>query len=350
MPSQTEHPSHRPQTSQDTQQSSKRKSSSETHPHDHLFKFLMRFRQFYLPFFQRYLPPRIQEEFDLNQLEPIPSNFTGPRSMRASDSVFRCPLRNIAGWAYLILECQSTDDGDMDWRTQEYSNFVLQYHMDTAGKADQRPPWIVPVVMYMGKKKSVQRPGSVFERLGPQLGKQAQESLTGAPLFVNWRNPVTLSQHSNEPLLDAVQQLMHHAYARDPWPVLKQVHSLLVHIGKQERGRELVSALLDYILRRDGSIGPDRATMLLGHIKKEFQGIPKEEAMSIADALIQKGQQEGRQEGRQEGEQIGIEKTATRMLRRGMQAKDVLEITHLSRKRINELLDPIERKTDSKSS
>ena len=81
--------------------------------------------------------------------------------------------------------------------------------------------------------------------------------------------------------------------------------------------------------------------------------------MSIAEALIQKGQQDGRLKGEQlglrkgeqlgmrKGEQVGmrkgLEEAAIGMLRRGMQAKEVIEITHLSKQRITELLASIKQ-------
>ena len=110
----------------------------------------MRFRGFYLPFFRRYLPQYVQQKLDLNRLQPVPNVVAGPRDIRASDSVFRCPLEEDEGWFYSVVECQATNDNRMDYRTQEYKTCVFQYHLETVGKTDPRPPWIFSIVVYMG--------------------------------------------------------------------------------------------------------------------------------------------------------------------------------------------------------
>ena len=120
MPSQTEN---EPQENQhpDDEQS----PPLPAHPHDRVWKFLMRFREFYIPFFYRYLPQELQERAELSLLEHVPSTFPHPRHMRASDCVFRCPLKNNDGWLYIVVECQATNDTLMDYRVQKIQKLCV---------------------------------------------------------------------------------------------------------------------------------------------------------------------------------------------------------------------------------
>ncbi|MEM7402531.1 MAG: hypothetical protein AAF310_00715 [Myxococcota bacterium] len=61
--------------------------------------------------------------------------------------------------------------------------------------------------------------------------------------------------------------------------------------------------------------------------------------MTVASAL--------KREGRQEGKKEGLETAAVGMLTKGMTTKDVIEITHLSLKRIAQLKAELKCKTGS---
>ncbi|MEM7403343.1 MAG: hypothetical protein AAF310_04970, partial [Myxococcota bacterium] len=83
------------------------------------------------------------------------------------------------------------------------------------------------------------------------------------------------------------------------------------------------------------------------HLGEQEEG----NAMTVASALKREGRIEGRQEGEklgmQKGKKEGLETAAVGMLNKGITTKDVIEITHLSPKRIAQLKAELKRQTGS---
>ncbi|MEM7403403.1 MAG: hypothetical protein AAF310_05300 [Myxococcota bacterium] len=92
------------------------------------------------------------------------------------------------------------------------------------------------------------------------------------------------------------------------------------------------------VLRQEGEkVGMQKGEKM-GMQKGEKVGMQKGEKM---------GMQKGEKVGMQKGKKEGLETAATGMLNKGMATEDVIEITHLSPKRIAQLKAELKRKTGS---
>ncbi|MEM7403127.1 MAG: hypothetical protein AAF310_03850, partial [Myxococcota bacterium] len=78
----------------------------------------------------------------------------------------------------------------------------------------------------------------------------------------------------------------------------------------------------------------------VGMQKGEKAGMQKGEKVGM-----QKGEKAGMQKGEKVGMQKGLETAAVGMLNKGITTEDVIEITHLSPKRIAQLKAKLKRKT-----
>ena len=129
-----------------------------------------------------------------------------------------------------------------------------------------------------------------------------------------------------------MQLLMQKAYD-DPVQAFIDVSPLLQAVLKQKQGTALFNEMFHYILTGDGQ---GSASKVILRLEEGLQGKAKGAVMTLAQLL--------KREGEQVGLQKGMEKAATRMLQRGMQAQEVIAITRLSKQRIVELLASIKQK------
>ncbi|MEM7494763.1 MAG: hypothetical protein AAF471_01185 [Myxococcota bacterium] len=91
-----------------------KKEATEHFPHDRFFKFLTKYRAFYLPFLLFYLPLWVRRQIVLERARPASENFLRKTGLIAADAVFRAPLRDGAGEGCIVVELQAARDCRMD--------------------------------------------------------------------------------------------------------------------------------------------------------------------------------------------------------------------------------------------
>ena len=115
------------------------------HPHDHLFRTMMRKESVYLPFFARYLPPHIQRMIESKETTLTESTYVDEKLKEtSSDLVFKTKFLDAPGYLYILIEQQSVPDPDMAFRLLRYTVEIMTQHRDGHPKAPY--PLVYPLV------------------------------------------------------------------------------------------------------------------------------------------------------------------------------------------------------------
>lgn len=272
-------------------------------PHDRFFKETFSHPVAAREFFQACLPPRLVEASDWSSLELSPNTFIDERlTERSSDLLYSVRLRGRPAFIYCLFEHQSRVDSDMPFRLLLYMVRIWEQWRKQR-QPGETPPCIVPLVLHQGAEPWTVSPRfmdwlAVPEELKPELGR-FQPDFEHA-LF-------DLSQSSLEELrlqttAGLSLSLMKAAIERKmaQWMIEKggELAELLTSVD----GPEFFRMLMYYALAVEDP-GTSTVEGFAARIKDKRI---REQVMSIAEQLLQKGRQEGLQEGRQEGLQEGL--------------------------------------------
>ena len=122
-----------------------------TTPHNNFFFQVLSRREKSTIFFKRYLPEKVVEMANLDQMTLVESQHmsTGGVSLY-NDILYRCPFNNRqTGYFFAVCEHQSTPDAQMPLRLAKYNLAVIESHMKQKHKTF---PIVVNPVLYTGKK------------------------------------------------------------------------------------------------------------------------------------------------------------------------------------------------------
>ena len=306
--------------------------------HDRFFKKIMQFPSIQRAFIERHLPTEIIQLANLNQLQAMPANFAQANKTLVPDCVLRAPYKEGHGFLYIIVEQETNPNKQIPIRLAIARGRVFEY--DLLHENSQTPPIVWTLIFCTGKRRW-KSSLDIFHQLPPTARKWAHDCINGPPQLVQALD-MPLVQKSSSPQLDAMQLLMQKAYD-DPVQAFIDLGPLLQAILRQKDGKAIFNEMFHYVLTGDGH---ESASQVIMRLEGSLQGNVRRTIMTIAQVLKKEWLQEGVAKGRQEGEYIGLrkglEEAAIGMLRRGMQAKEVIEITHLSKQRITELLEQIQ--------
>ena len=295
---------------------------------------MMQFPSLQRAFIQRHLPQELITLVDLNQLQGMPAKFAQANKTVVPDCVLRAPYTQGKGWLYVLSEQQTNPSSHVPLRLAVARGRVFEF--DLYDQHSELPP-IVWTLIFSNGRTRWRSCLDIFHKLPPAARKWAHHCLSNPPQLVQVLD-MPLVTNSSCPELDAMQLLMQKAYD-DPVQAFIDLSPLLQAVLRQKDGKAIFNEMFHYILTGDGH---ESASHVIMKLEAGLQGNVRRTVMTLAQMLKKEaeqiGIQKGEQIGMQKGEQIGMEKVATRMLRRGMQAKDVIDITHLPKKRITELL------------
>ena len=311
------------------------------HRRDALFKAVATFPTVYMPLLIKYLPKQWLNKLDLQQAYLLNTNTVdGQLRERIADLAIAIPF--LDGKAtYLVLLEQQTTGSFLPQRALDYqTRFIKAIRKE---KGDSHPFVVYTLVLFSNHMPDTQTT-DLFTGLNNEDKKMAKQYLGAI-------HPVELGKIPEEELNDGsacgvLETLLRHNRGTRMVPTLERLSPTLKRIKKEPNGPEFMEAIINYCL--PAALENERENML--KLVQDLGNEEREIAMTVAAALKREGRQEGleegRQEGLQEGRQEGLEEAATGMLRKGIKAKDVIEITHLSRKRIHELLAKLRDKAD----
>ncbi|MEM7495052.1 MAG: hypothetical protein AAF471_02725, partial [Myxococcota bacterium] len=125
--------------------------------------------------------------------------------------------------------------------------------------------------------------------------------------------------------------LLKHRRGKPILPLLESLWPDLRAFKEGEDGREFVEKVANYALL---AATKKERSAIIKQIEEQIGTEEKEEAMTVASALIQEGLETGLQKGRQEGRREGLLEAARKMLLAGVDAGVVSRAMGLPRHKL----------------
>nr|WP_069594617.1 Rpn family recombination-promoting nuclease/putative transposase [Aliivibrio fischeri]OED53091.1 hypothetical protein BEI47_18120 [Aliivibrio fischeri] len=272
-------------------------------PHDGLFKAFLTKADIAKDMLDIHLPVHLKEVCDLSTLQLESGTFL-EEDLRPyySDVLYSMKTERGDGYIYALIEHQSSPDEHMAFRLFRYAIAAMQKHLDAGNK---ELPLVVPLLFYHGKVSPYPYSMNWFDCFtAPEMAKTLYNN--DFPLVdVTVIDDDDILQHRRIALLELVQK---HIRQKDILNILEHFVELLLNDYHTD---EQVRTLMEYLV----IVGETQNVNLL--LKELAQQVPKHEGtlMTIAEQLIQQGEQKGLQQGRQEGEQKGREEALKEMAR-----------------------------------
>lgn len=302
------------------------------HEHDIFFRTALSDLSVARELFEMYLPEAILESIDLSTLEQQPTSFINElRQESIMDLLYKVHQTHPEGDCYLILEHQSTPDPLMPLRISQYSDHVIQYHLDKS--KENQIPMLFSLVIYHGVDKHC---------CSTELRDLVNTGAEAVQYFKDFKI-INLRQMKDQELnlntrVGVMGYVLKHIYDRDIYRYIQEIINnlqLLVHSGYGNH----VSLVLQYAVIRGETADQEALIELVTkRISQNLGGI----IMNLADRMmnegLQKGLEKGLQEGLREGIQVGHfeEKLAVakRSLAAGSDPAFVAKITGLSLEKV----------------
>lgn len=270
---------------------SKKKTST---PHDGLFKAFLTKADIAKDMLEIHLPEHIQSVCDLSTLQLESGSFL-EEDLRPyySDVLYSMKTEGGDGYIYALIEHQSSPDEHMAFRLFRYAIAAMQKHLDAGNK---ELPLVVPLLFYHGKVSPYPYSMNWFDCFtDPEMAKTLYNN--DFPLVdVTVIDDDDILQHRRIALLELVQK---HVNQKDILNILEHFVELLLNDYHTD---EQIRTLMEYLI----IVGETQNVNLL--LKELALQVPKHEGtlMTIAEQLIQQGEQKGLEKGLQKGREEGL--------------------------------------------
>ncbi len=294
------------------------KKSTST-PHDGLFKAFLTKTDIAKDMLEIHLPAHIQTLCDLSTLQLESGSFL-EENLRPyySDVLYSMKTDSGDGYIYALIEHQSSPDKHMAFRLLRYAIAAMQKHLDAGNK---ELPLVVPLLFYHGKTSPYPYSMNWLDCFSAPDQAKTLYSNDFPLVDVTILDDSEIMQHKRIALLELVQK---HIYQKDIRDILEPLVILLLNDYNTDNQ---VRTLIEYLVQ----VGESQNVNTL--LEELAQQVPKHEGtlMTIAEQLIQQGEQkgllQGRQEGQKEGRQEGLLQAKNEMARNLLQSgvdKDVI--------------------------
>ena len=267
-------------------------------PHDKLFKLSLQEKQVAIDFFKQHLPVDIQKllQFDTLHLESE-SFIDQEQREHFSDVLYSVVINDEPGYLFVLAEHQSTPDRFMPFRLWHYMCLIWDKHLKGEHElSDEKNklPLIYPLVFYHGKQRPYPYSTDLLDCFGNRM---LAEQLLG-PFHL-----IDVTQISDDELLKhglsaPFELLQKHIFQRD---MCGAINLLFEHdfFNKLEItiGSQYMLHIVKYVMERGNLTNPD------AFIERLVDDLPdeREDIMTIAEQLINRGVQQGMQQGVLEG-------------------------------------------------
>ncbi len=312
-------------------------ASPIAHEHDIFVRTALSDLSIAREFFELYLPEEVLTSIDLTTLELQPTAFINDvRNESIMDLLYKVRQVYPEGDCYLIIEHQSTPDPLMPLRISQYSDLVIQYHLDNSEQ--KLIPMVYSLVIYHGIAK---------ECCSIDIRETVYAEADAAAHFkkfkvINYRQIKDHELDMDSPI-GLLGYVLKHIYERDIMPFISVIIDNL-RLLAQSGYRNHVSLLLQYVVIKGEAydrkalikLATERVPSNLGEMIMDFRQESINEGLQIG---LQKGLQKGLQEGIQKGHLEEKLEVAKRLLEEGSTAAFVVKVTALPLKKILELAE-----------
>ncbi|PAV08366.1 ISNCY family transposase [Arsenophonus sp. ENCA] len=264
--------------------------------HDALFKKFLGDIAVARDFLEVHLPPHLRERCDFSTLAMESGSFIED-DLRTQCLDMLYSMKTITGhegYVYCVVEHQSRPEKLMAFRLLRYSVAAMQRHLE---QDNNTLPVVIPILFYQGATSPYPYSTNFLDCFAdPELAATVYQQ--AFPLVDITTIPdEEILTHRRVALLQLVQK---HIRTRD---MLELAVELATLIEKWQYSKEQCRSLLYYIAQAGNTIDGE------GFIRILVEKAPtyREDFMTIAEQLKEKGKQEGYQLGQQDGEQKGYQ-------------------------------------------
>jgi predicted transposase/invertase (TIGR01784 family) len=303
----------------------KKGENNLTNPHDLLVKATLSHPEAIQEFAKAYFPADILKRVDLPSLKLTNKSYVTEELREFhNDLLFSFTIDKQPGYAFFLLEHQSTPDPLMALRFIKYNTCLIEEHIKEKG---EKTPWpiIVNICLYHNaNEKPYPYSTSIYDLFKDPLTAKALEMFTKFYLAdLNSTPNQVLEGHGS---ISLMEKLLKYSRHRDAFNVLaKELEHSKGWLVVRGNYWKTVLVYSSYVIAKGEKSEKDLVSLF-----KEVLSKNEEEIMiTIAQTIERRGEKKGRQESR-----LAIAKN---MLAKGYAIKDIEEITGLSHEAIEKL-------------
>ena len=287
-------------------------------PHDRLFRNFLADISKAKVFLETYLPERIKKQCDFPTLRFKPGSFVEKDlKHHFSDILYSVKIAGTQGYIYTLIEHETTPRKLTPFKLLRYQIAIMKQHLD---QGHQTLPIVIPLLFYRGKKSPYPFSTDIMDCF--ENKELAQETfLKPYPLIdITVIPDDELRKHRGIAILELIQKNIH---KRD---ALEFIQDIALQVAKQFLTHDQFSSLLYYISQEGESKNFEQFYSTLADNLPNY----REDIMTLAQQLEQKGLEQGRKEGREEGRREEDFVIAKKMLAKRINPSLIKEITGLS--------------------
>ena len=285
--------------------------------HDALFKEMLSRPEHAASLLQQILPARVAAHIQFDSLAPCAGSYVDEAlKERHSDLLFSVPIDDRPALIYILFEHQSTVDGLMSFRLLRYEVRIWERWLrDNPGA--RKLPMILPVVLHhsvTGWTGSTE-----FEDL---LDVEEATLADVAQYVPNFQFVLEdLSHETDEQLraraITALARLSLWClrHAREPWELVDRLGAwadLVSEVRRAPNGMAALVLIMRYIFKTNE---PDQPEALVQRLLAAVGEEGKEEIMTAADQLMERGREQGLKRGLEQGIEQGRRELLLDLLR-----------------------------------
>lgn len=287
-------------------------------PHDAVFRQMLTQREVARDFLQIHLPKIFLNICEMDSLKLESGSFIEDDLRTSySDILYSLQTKHGPGYVYVLIEHQSKPDKFMAFRLMRYAIAAMQHHLNAGHKT---LPLVVPILFYQGLESPWPFPlnwHNLFSE--PKLAK-ALYSNEFALVDLTIMPDNQILQHQRIAMLELLQK---HIRRRDLSELLDPLITLLTqdHLNESQ-----IDVLVNYMLKTGNTTKPGELVRQLAQSAPLY----KEQLMTIAEWLEEKGRAEGMQKGLEEGRQAEARTIACKMIASGLEPNLIMHLTGLT--------------------
>ena len=304
--------------------------------HDKLFKDVFKGPEYVTSLIEAGAPADLFEILDWTTLSLERSSILAEQqSERTADLVFSVAIKDSEKDARIVLLFEHKSHRDASLELQMARNQFLMY------LEHDFEFLVIPIVVL--QDATVERRYVMFSNLFPALSEQhlkilTEYSINFTCLLINMSeiDRQGLAEHTN---IDAVVRAMAKVRGSDS-SLLQQVMDRIDHIQLRDRER-IWNLLMRYVCVYNRNITPEDILSVKTKTPEAQQMV-----RSAVQIIRDEGRAEGLEKGLEQGLEKGRAKVASNLLLKGMEPKEVIEVTELSLEQIESLRHEINNSSE----